>query len=31
MGIIYGTGAWKIGDIKGTKAMEEAYSMGKTI
>ena len=31
MGIIYGTGAWKIGDIKGTKAMAEAYSMGKTI
>ena len=31
MGIIYGTGAWKIGDIKGTKAMAEAYAMGKTI
>lgn len=31
MGIIYGTGAWNIGDIKGTKAMAEAYEMGKTI
>ena len=31
MGIIYGTGAWKIGDIKGTKAMAESYEMGKTI
>ena len=31
MGIIYGTGAWNIGDIKGTKAMSEAYEMGKTI
>jgi multimeric flavodoxin WrbA len=31
MGIIYGTGAWNIGDIKGTKAMTEAYEMGKLI
>jgi multimeric flavodoxin WrbA len=31
MGIIYGTGAWKIGDIKGTKAMDQAYEMGKTV
>jgi multimeric flavodoxin WrbA len=31
MGIIYGTGAWNIGDIKGTPAMTEAYEMGKTI
>jgi len=30
-GIIYGTGAWNIGDIKGTKAMEQAYEMGKTV
>lgn len=30
-GIIYGTGAWNIGDIKGTKAMTEAYEMGKTV
>lgn len=30
-GIIYGTGAWNIGDIKGSKAMTEAYEMGKTI
>lgn len=30
-GIIYGTGAWNIGEIKGTKAMEQAYEMGKAI
>lgn len=27
-GTIYGTGAWKIGDIKGSKAMSQAYEMG---
>lgn len=31
MGIIYGTSAWNIGDIKDTKAMTEAYEMGKSI
>jgi multimeric flavodoxin WrbA len=30
-GIIYGTSAWNIGDIKGSKAMTEAYEMGKTV
>ncbi len=30
-GIIYGTGAWNIGDIKGSSAMTEAYEMGKAI
>ena len=30
-GIIYGTGAWNIGDIKGSSAMTEAYDMGKSI
>lgn len=30
-GIIYGTGAWNMGDIKGTKAMEQSYEMGKTV
>lgn len=30
-GIIYGTGAWNIGDIKGSKAMTEAYEMGKAV
>lgn len=30
-GIIYGTGAWNIGDIKGNPAMEEAYLMGKAV
>lgn len=28
-GVIYGTGAWNIGDIKGTPAMSQAYQMGK--
>lgn len=28
-GVIYGTGAWKKGDIKGSKAMTQAYEMGK--
>lgn len=28
-GIIYGTGAWKAGDIKGSRAMNEAYEMGQ--
>jgi multimeric flavodoxin WrbA len=27
-GIIYGTGAWNMGDIKGSKAMTQAYEMG---
>jgi len=30
-GIIYGVGAWNMGDIKGTKAMTEAYEMGKKV
>ena len=28
-GVIYGTGAWSIGDIKGSPAMTQAYEMGK--
>ena len=28
-GIIYGTGAWKAGDIKGSAAMTRAYEMGR--
>lgn len=28
-GIVYGVGAWKKGDIKGSPAMNEAYVMGK--
>ena len=28
-GVIYGTGAWNIGDIKGTPAMSQAFQMGK--
>lgn len=27
-GIIYGTGAWKVGDIKKSPAMKEAFDMG---
>lgn len=30
-GIIYGTGAWKAGDIKESKAMDHAYEMGKSL
>ena len=30
-GIIYGIGAWKLGDIKGSKAMTQAYNMGKKV
>lgn len=28
-GVIYGTGAWQIGDIKNSPTMQEAYQMGK--
>ena len=30
-GVVYGTGAFKIGDIKTSKAMDEAYEMGKSV
>lgn len=30
-GIIYGAGVWKVGDIKGSKTMNEAYEMGKKV
>ena len=30
-GIIYGTGAWNIGDIKDKPAMKEAFEMGRKI
>lgn len=30
-GVIYGTGAWKKGDIKGSKAMIQAYEMGEKV
>ena len=30
-GIIYGTGAWKIGDIKVSEAMRHAYEMGRSV
>jgi len=28
-GVIYGQGAWQLGDIQGSKAMHEAYETGK--
>lgn len=28
-GIVYGTGAWKVGDILASRAMKQAYEMGK--
>lgn len=30
-GVVYGAGAWNIGDIHETPAMKEAYAMGKNI
>jgi len=30
-GIIYGTGAWNMGEIKGSRAMVQAYEMGKAV
>ncbi|MBT2146788.1 flavodoxin family protein [Clostridioides difficile] len=30
-GIVYGVGAWNVGDIKGSKAMKQAYEMGKLV
>lgn len=30
-GIVYGLGAWQLGDIKNNPAMREAYEMGKSI
>lgn len=31
MGVIYGAGAWQLGDIQNNPAMKEAYQMGKNI
>jgi multimeric flavodoxin WrbA len=30
-GIVYGTGAWKIGEINGSSAMKQAYEFGKKV
>lgn len=30
-GIIYGTGAWQMGDIKSSRAMKQAYETGKAL
>ena len=30
-GIVYGTGAWEVGDIEYRPAMKEAYEMGKAV
>lgn len=30
-GIIYGTGAWKVGEIKSTPSYNEAYEMGRNL
>ena len=30
-GIVYGTGAWNMGDIKGKPAMKHAYELGKKV
>jgi multimeric flavodoxin WrbA len=31
MGVVYGTGAWNMGDIKKKSAMNEAFEMGKNV
>ena len=31
MGVIYGAGAWQLGDIQNNPAMQEAYQMGRGI
>lgn len=31
MGIVYGLGAWKVGEIKTNPAMTQAYEMGKSV
>lgn len=31
MGVIYGTGVYEKGEVKGTKAMLEAYEMGRSV
>ena len=30
-GVIYGIGAWNVGEIKGTAAMEQAYNCGRNV
>jgi multimeric flavodoxin WrbA len=30
-GIIYGTGAWQVGEIKNSPTMRQAYEMGKLV
>jgi multimeric flavodoxin WrbA len=30
-GIIYGTGVWKMGEIKGSRAMKQAFEMGRQV
>ena len=30
-GVIYGIGAWKVGERNGTPLMQEAYEMGKMV
>lgn len=30
-GIVYGTGAWQVGEIKSSPAMQQAYEMGRAI
>jgi len=30
-GVVLGVGAWEIGAIRGTKAMDEAFKMGRSV
>lgn len=31
MGVIYGAGAWQLGDIQNHPAMQEAFALGKSV
>ena len=30
-GVVYGTGAWRVGEIEGMPAMKEAYETGRNV
>lgn len=30
-GVVYGTGAWELGDIQGSPALDEAYKLGRAL
>jgi hypothetical protein len=30
-GVVYGVGAWEAGEVTGTRAMQDAYEMGRAL